>query len=112
MSEYFHPRAAAGMAAVVLAMLLGAPSAPAAEVTGGGDVEITWQAKVDPRVLESAARFGVTDFFAFLDRQADIGRASTLETKEEKGAIRLRAADLDSSSDATRATGTAHRAGS
>jgi serine protease AprX len=43
-----------------------------------------WQAKVDPRVLESAAT-GETEFILFLAEQADLSAAGTLPSKLEKG---------------------------
>jgi serine protease AprX len=44
----------------------------------------SWQTKVDPQVLSSAAS-GETDFLVFMDDQADLSGAAVLTTKQEKG---------------------------
>lgn len=44
----------------------------------------TWQSKVDPWVLDTAAR-GETEFLVFLPQQANLSAAANLETKLEKG---------------------------
>ena len=44
----------------------------------------TWQTRVDPWVLESAAA-GQTEFLVYLDQQADLSGAANLSTKLEKG---------------------------
>jgi subtilisin family serine protease len=44
-----------------------------------------WRSKVDPWVLDSAARFGTSEFLLLLEEQADLGGAERLSTKEEKG---------------------------
>jgi subtilisin family serine protease len=43
-----------------------------------------WRAKVDPRVLASAA-LGQTDFIIYMAQQADLTGAAALATKDEKG---------------------------
>jgi serine protease AprX len=45
---------------------------------------VDWQQRVDAVVLDAAA-LGPTEFFVYLDEQADLSDASSLETKEEKG---------------------------
>jgi serine protease AprX len=45
----------------------------------------TWQSKVDPWVLETAAAHGQTEFLVFLAEQADLSGAAALPTKLEKG---------------------------
>lgn len=47
--------------------------------------ESSWQAKVDPWVLETAQSEGETEFLVFLAEQADVSGAYALETKLEKG---------------------------
>ncbi|MEZ4646884.1 MAG: S8 family serine peptidase [Chloroflexota bacterium] len=46
----------------------------------------TWEAKVDPWVLETAAANDETEFLVYLNEQADLSGADSLTTKEEKGA--------------------------
>lgn len=46
--------------------------------------DLAWQTKVDPWVLENAAR-GTTEFLIYLREQADLSPAYQLETKSEKG---------------------------
>jgi serine protease AprX len=48
-------------------------------------VSTSWQAKVDPWVMESAA-LGKTEFLVFLSQQANLSWADHLRTKSEKGA--------------------------
>ena len=45
----------------------------------------TWQAKVDPLVLEETQDGEETEFLVFLEDQAELHAASLLSTKEEKG---------------------------
>ncbi len=47
--------------------------------------ESSWQAKVDPWVLETAQSEGQTEFLVYLTEQADVSGAYALETKLEKG---------------------------
>ncbi|MCU0294298.1 MAG: S8 family serine peptidase, partial [Thermoanaerobaculaceae bacterium] len=49
----------------------------------------TWQAKVDPWVLDTASA-GTTEFLVFLAEQADLSQASELATKDEKGELVVR----------------------
>jgi serine protease AprX len=49
-----------------------------------GTWALDWSAKVDPWVLETAAQ-GQTEFLVYLNEQADLGGASLLSTKLEKG---------------------------
>jgi subtilisin family serine protease len=44
-----------------------------------------WRSKVDSWVLDSAARFGTSEFLLLLEEQADLSGAERLSTKEEKG---------------------------
>lgn len=45
----------------------------------------TWQDKVDPWVMETGQREGVTEFLVYLTEQADVSAAADLTTKEAKG---------------------------
>ena len=72
----------------VLALLMALTSTTGglpSEVKKTEEQQAIWRTKVDPWVLESAARFGAANFLAFLDDQADLGAAEELKTKEEKG---------------------------
>jgi serine protease AprX len=44
----------------------------------------TWQAKIDPTVLDQAAQ-GPTEFLVYLNEQADLSPAAVLKTRQEKG---------------------------
>jgi subtilisin family serine protease len=68
----------AGMTAV--ALLAAAATASLANASAGGD----WRAKVDASVLDAVSA-GRADFFVYLRRQADLGGARSLATKEAKG---------------------------
>lgn len=46
---------------------------------------VTWQSKVDPWVLETAADQGATEFLVYLTEQADVSGAAALPTKLAKG---------------------------
>jgi serine protease AprX len=50
----------------------------------GRAASLSWQSKVDPWVLETAAK-GPTEFIVFLEEQADLSPAKNLSTKLEKG---------------------------
>lgn len=64
-----------------LLTLLISPFAPAPSAAAA-----SWQPKVDPWVLETAAE-GETEFLVFLAEQADLSGAAALPTKAEKGAF-------------------------
>ena len=65
--------------ALLVALIFGSFGAPQASPAA------PWQAKVDPRVLDSAAT-GETEFILFLMEQADLSAAGSLPSKLEKGA--------------------------
>ena len=65
--------------AIVLAAVIAAATALTAGATG------SWQEKVDGEVLTAAAN-GPTQFFVYLDQQADLDGASALSTKSAKSA--------------------------
>jgi serine protease AprX len=71
--------AVTGMAAV--ALLFAAATASMATASAGG-----WQNKVDQAVLDAAAG-GNAGFFVYLDRQADLGGAATVVSKEAKARL-------------------------
>ncbi|HEV3471038.1 MAG TPA: S8 family serine peptidase [Pyrinomonadaceae bacterium] len=83
----YSPRAALFCLLILAGFALVAPgpaSRPAAQSVLTGAAASDWRSKVDPAVLEKAA-LGQTEFFAYLTRQADLGGAAALATREEKG---------------------------
>jgi len=66
---------------LALMTLLISPFAPAPAAAAA-----SWQPKVDPWVLETAAQ-GQTEFLVFLTEQTDLSGAAALPTKAEKGAF-------------------------
>jgi serine protease AprX len=66
--------------AIVLAALIAAATAFTARATDPPP----WQQKVDAAVLDAAAN-GQTEFFVYLDEQADLSGANDLATKSAKG---------------------------
>ena len=65
-----------------LLLSLGIASAASAS---RAEVNLAWQAKVDPWVLQTAEA-SETEFLVYLKEQADLRGAATLKTKAEKGA--------------------------
>ncbi len=59
-------------------LLLAATTIPA----GGAE---PWRSKIDPLVLETAAREGAAEFVVVLEEQADVSGAGRLATKEARG---------------------------
>ncbi|MEM7584345.1 MAG: S8 family serine peptidase [Acidobacteriota bacterium] len=70
-----------GSLALAAACGLLALSAPIAAASAA---ETPWQYKVDPWVLETAAR-GATEFLVILENQADLSSADTMASKEARG---------------------------
>jgi serine protease AprX len=65
-------------------LLLGLLFSQALSAAPPGAPNRTWQSKVDPWVLEQAAR-GETEFILMLDQQADLSHAVRLTRKADKG---------------------------
>jgi subtilisin family serine protease len=68
---------------VVLALATNLPTSVAETLALKPDGD-AWLAKVDPWVLETASRFGSTEFLAYLEQQADLSDAEYLATKQQK----------------------------
>ncbi|MFN2468521.1 MAG: S8 family serine peptidase [Gaiellaceae bacterium] len=80
-------------AAAVVALAIAGTAVMATAAGGAGSGGADWSSKVDPGLLTRAAT-GQTEFFVHLRRQADVGGAYALRTKEQKGRFvyaRLRA---------------------
>ena len=60
------------------------PSAAGKSEAADGLLTADWQAKVQSTVLEKAA-LGQTEFLIYMEQKADLSRAESLATKEEKG---------------------------
>ncbi|HEV2884564.1 MAG TPA: S8 family serine peptidase [Pyrinomonadaceae bacterium] len=69
----------------LVVMIFSSSPRSGAQVGGGTGTLTNWRAKVDARVLDSAAALGQTEFLIYMKQQADLSGARALATKNEKG---------------------------